>query len=482
MSPSVEPFNEAKYKALMDGLEATEISLTTIKATTYDFRIESEFYKKSYIKILKHLKSINSKELKKGFSAFVTDGTHYTPDYVDEGVAFLSALNVQDNFFDVDAGYKYISVEQHRELSRRVLPQAGDVLLRKVGVGPRKACVIPQNAFEFSIFVSVALIRSQIDPYYLSTFINSKYGQIQLIRFNKGISQPDLHLEDINIMLVPEFSPSFYDSIRTLVLSSEQSRVQSQFCYSSAETMLDSTFNKNALENQKPSVVIKSFAKSFSVSGRLDAEYYQPQYDEYVLSLCTNDTVGSICQIHDKGYLPDEKQEYRYIELANVGISGEISNVETIIGDNLPSRARRKVKTGQVIISSVEGSLQSCALITDEYDNALCSTGFYVLTSESINPETLLVLFKSKPIQALMKQRCSGTILTAITKEELLSMPLPKIDDTVQKKVATKVQESFALRRQSEQLLEYAKQTVEMAIEQGEEKAIEWLKGKNVEV
>ena len=127
---------------------------------------------------------------------------------------------------------------------------------------------------------------------------------------------------------------------------------------------------------------------------------------------------------------------------------------------------------------SVEGSLQSCALITDEYDGALCSTGFYVLDSDCINSETLLVLFKSEPIQALMKQRCSGTILTAISKDELLSMPLPMIDGDIQKEIAVKVQEAFTLRKQSKQLLEYAKQAVEMAIEQGEDVVFACLKDK----
>ena len=101
-----------------------------------------------------------------------------------------------------------------------------------------------------------------------------------------------------------------------------------------------------------------------------------------------------------------------------------------------------------------------------------------MLDSDKINGETLLVLFKSELIQALMKQRCSGTILTAISKDEILSMPLPMIDGSVQKEIASKVQESFALRKQSKQLLEYAKQAVEMAIEQGEEVALEWLKEK----
>ena len=186
----------------------------------------------------------------------------------------------------------------------------------------------------------------------------------------------------------------------------------------------------------------------------------------------------SLCNLYDKNFNPNEKKTYQYIELADVGQSGDISDVGIQYGSDLPTRARRIVKSGQIIVSSVEGSLQSCALITDEYDGALCSTGFYVLDSNYINSETLLVLFKSEPIQALMKQRCSGTILTAISKDELLSMPLPMIDEGIQTEIATKVQESFAFRKQSKQLLEYAKRAVEMAIEQGEDVAMEWLKDK----
>lgn len=54
--------------------------------------------------------------------------------------------------------------------------------------------------------------------------------------------------------------------------------------------------------------------------------------------------------------------------------------------------------------------------------------------------------------------------------------PTSRMD--TQKEIAAKVQEAFTLRKQSKQLLEYAKQAVEMAIEQGEDVALAWLKDK----
>ena len=142
----------------------------------------------------------------------------------------------------------------------------------------------------------------------------------------------------------------------------------------------------------------------------------------------------------------------------------------------MPTRARRIVATGDVIVSSIEGSLDSCALVTEEYNEALCSTGFYVVRSSFFNPETLLVLFKSKPIQMLMKKGCSGTILTAISKNELEKIPLPLITEDVQKQIAQKVQQSFSFRSESKHLLKLAKQAVEIAIGEGEETALKFLK------
>ena len=60
----------------------------------------------------------------------------------------------------------------------------------------------------------------------------------------------------------------------------------------------------------------------------------------------------------------------------------------------------------------------------------------------------------------------------------MAKIPIPVLDDAIQEEIAAKVQESFALQKQAKQLLEHAKQAVEMAIERGEELALEWLKDK----
>ena len=129
-----------------------------------------------------------------------------------------------------------------------------------------------------------------------------------------------------------------------------------------------------------------------------------------------------------------------------------------------------------MIISSVEGSLESIAIVTDKYNNSLCSTGFYVISSKKINSETLLVLFKSELMQNILKQNCTGTILTAINKDDFANIPVPLIDRVTQNEIKSRINESFQLREKSDEILKITKHAVEMAIEQEEEVATRYIK------
>ena len=225
-----------------------------------------------------------------------------------------------------------------------------------------------------------------------------------------------------------------------------------------------------------------SFVKNFSdtqQAGRVDADYFQPKYDKVVAAIKNYprrwDTLGSLTRLNDKGFNPEDKTEYKYIELANIAGNGEITGCMIEQGLDLPSRARRKVAAGDVIVSSIEGSLSSIALVYEEFDQALCSTGFYVINSQAFNSETLLILLKSIAVQPQLKKGCNGTILAAINKVEFSNLVLPMISEETQAQIQQRVAESFNLRKQSKHLLDCSKRAIEIAIEQDEQTAIDWL-------
>ena len=236
------------------------------------------------------------------------------------------------------------------------------------------------------------------------------------------------------------------------------------------------------LEDFHPSsekVSIKTLKESFLKTGRLDSEYYQVKYDDYLDKIYNYqggyELLEKCCKLKDKNFKPNDEVKYKYIELANVRGNAEIVDCGTMLGKDLPTRARRRVNIGDVIISGVEGSLESCALITKEFDNSLCSTGFYVINSDKLNSETLLTVFKSSLMFNLMKKGCSGTILTNIAKDEFVQLPIPLIKKAVQDEIASYIQKSQEYSKKAKELLQNSVKAVEIAIDKDEETAQNFL-------
>ncbi len=91
------------------------------------------------------------------FCPIITCGVAATPEYVSEGVPFLSAQNIKNHKIDLSKGYKFVSQETHLVLTKYREPLKGDILLSRVGtIG--EPCVVDVD-FEFSIFVSLTHIR-----------------------------------------------------------------------------------------------------------------------------------------------------------------------------------------------------------------------------------------------------------------------------------------------------------------------------------
>ncbi len=398
----------------------------------------------------------------------------------EEGIGYpIYRMNeIHNSICDLDVK-KYANITP-QELAIFKL-QDGDVLFNRTNsfewVG-RTGIYYKSTEQDEKVFASylVRLIpdAKQVLPEYLTAFLNTTYGVRQIkARARQSINQTNVNPEEVKEIEIPLLSEKLQKAIQSNYRSAHENLVAAQEEYKLAEDILNSSLGIADFADESCS--IKTLSDSFMQSGRLDAEYYQPKYEKILLQLNAKETISSLCNLYDSNFVPDTNTEYEYIELSNVGLSGDISSVEKIIGCELPSRARRIVQKGQVIVSSVEGSLSSCALINSEFDGALCSTGFYVINSDKINSETLLVLFKSEPIQSLLKQRCSGTILTAISKDEFLNMPLPLINNVVQKEISVKVQESFRLRKEAKRLLDNAIKAIEMAIETDEETALNGL-------
>ncbi len=452
----------------MEGLEISVVKFSEIRSKNFDFRIDSEYFKKEYILIENLIKKNNCKDLSE-LSFKISDGTHFTPNYIENGVKFLSALNVSDNYFDLEAGFKYISQEEHKSLYSRCNPESGDVLLRKVGVGLRKACVVPQNIEEFSIFVSVALIKcKEINPYYLSTYINTSLGQEQLFRFNKGISQPDLHLEDISRLKVPIFPDTFQSKIESIVKSAHAKLEESKSLYSQAEDLLLGELGLKEWQPKNTLHTTKKFS-DFAQSGRLDAEYYQPKYDDLFerLSKVECKTIKEIQIINYRGFQPEyvENGKIDVINSKHILEDGlDYENFEKTDEVSFNNAVRAQVKYGDILTYTTGANIGRTQVYLSE-KKAMASNHVNMLRVKDVNPIYLALVLNSKIGRMQTEKSSTGSAQVELYPDDLASFIIPILPESIQTKIASLIQQSFECKAQSKQLLEDAKRMVEAEIE-----------------
>ncbi len=437
-------------------------------------RLEPEFYtKKSF-----HLSNFY---LGEEIADFVQYGTSKGLNEEKKGYPVLRLNEFESSF--ISAPKKYCSlIDEKTYLSLKL--EKNDVLICRTNGNPKyvgKSAIVPRDytyayaSYLFKVRPNIKKINSSS----LVAYLNSKFGRIEIERYAMVGNQANFSPAKFKQLRIPKLGKELNYYIEKCTFDAYALLDKSKQTYTQAEQLLLKEIGLLAFEPSQEPVNIKSFQNSFATSGRLDAEYYQKKYDDFIDMIQSyakgSESISKCCNVKIKNFKPEDDKEYQYIELSNIGNSGTVQGCTTGLGKDLPSRARRQVKTGDVIISSIEGSLTSCALVTEQYNQALCSTGFYVIDSDEINPETLLVLFKSELLQNLLKQACSGTILTAINKDDFLNITIPLIDGNKQQQIAEWIEKSFSLKKQSEHLLDVAKRAVEIAIEESEAVALDYI-------
>ena len=444
-------------------------------------RVDAEFYNPFYLKTLKILKQSKARPLTEFCK--VSDGNHMSvAEYFQKtpGIPYYRGQDINTDFFIENANPIYISEEAYNQgYMKRSYFKPGDVLLSIVGTVGSLSLVT--NKIQRSTgSCKLAILRPiNISPEYLSAFLMSHYGNFQIKRNTRGAVQTGLLLEDMDQIDIFMPSQKFQDLVSSTINKSIEKNRNSSAFYRQAEQILLSELNLIDWKSKHQLSFIDNFS-STQEAERIDAEYYQPKYEEIIEAVKNYEggfgVFGKLINIKDKNFAPKDDEQYKYIELSNVSLNGEINGYTENLGKELPSRARRGVQKNDVIISSIEGSLESIALITENWTNALCSTGFFVVSSNRINPETLLVLLKTKVGQLQLKKGCRGTILTAIGKDELSKIVLPEIDPGIQKEILKKITEMYEAKSLSKTLLEIAKRGVEIAIEKDEPTAEKWIK------
>lgn len=127
----------------------------------------------------------------------MTDGPHETPEFIDEGIPFLSVDGIQNNQL-VFEGCRYISREDHARYSIKCKPNQGDVLLGKAASVGKVAHV--DTDIEFNVWSPLAVIRprSKKTGRFIYYSLQSALLQMQCDMYSNANTQKNLGMSTID--------------------------------------------------------------------------------------------------------------------------------------------------------------------------------------------------------------------------------------------------------------------------------------------
>lgn len=126
----------------------------------------------------------------------------------------------------------------------------------------------------------------------------------------------------------------------------------------------------------------------------------------------------------------DPDFELDYVDIANVTLLNGITSTERFRFEDAPSRARRGVRHGDTIVSTVRTYLKAVAFIDSPPDNLIVSTGFAVLRpGPAVRPRFLFRLAQSELFVQRVVAHSVGVSYPAINPPELgrLNLPMPPL-------------------------------------------------------
>jgi restriction endonuclease S subunit len=127
----------------------------------------------------------------------------------------------------------------------------------------------------------------------------------------------------------------------------------------------------------------------------------------------------------------DPDYEFTYIDIGCVDASKGIVATEKYRFDDAPSRARRIVRDGDTIVSTVRTYLRAIASIREPVGNFIVSTGFAVVRPRALNADYLSYALRSPFFVETVVSRSTGVSYPAINAPEVgnICVPLPSFDE-----------------------------------------------------
>lgn len=133
---------------------------------------------------------------------------------------------------------------------------------------------------------------------------------------------------------------------------------------------------------------------------------------------------------------------FRYVDISSINNETfSIENPKILISREAPSRAKRKIRRGDILFSTVRTYLKNIAVVPEDLDGEIASTGIAVLRpSDAILSGFLFTMVRSESFIRPLSLKQDGTLYPAITDSDLLNHPIALPPLAEQKRIVAKLE------------------------------------------
>ncbi|MCQ2262597.1 MAG: hypothetical protein MJZ42_05520 [Bacteroidales bacterium] len=472
------PFDKSKSSSSSKGLEVREIMLSEV-LDNKDARIDSQFFTMAQPKNLKlHYRRFGELLVSSEYglsNEMNEDGKGYPIYRMNEIHSMLCDLDVA-KCADINASE-----------AKEFLLKDGDLLFNRTNsyelvgrCGVFYGTERGEKVFA-SYLVRLNTNKDLLLPECAAALLNTRYGVQEIRRrARQSINQTNVNPEEVKEIEIPVFEMGFQLRIRDAFRAAYQCLLEAEEKYKEAEAELLAEIGFASWQPTKDGVSVKKFSDAVN-SGRIDAEYFQPKFDE-LLSLLSR------CELYDLGGTEGLVDLYKSIDPPSELYGDEgvpfvrISDFSKFgiepPGVRLPSDVCRnccRIRRDTILLTK-DGSV-GIAYKADEDMDVVTSGAILHLTLKSkiVNPDYLTLILNSCVVQMQAERDAGGSIIQHWKPSQVEKVKIPVLSQRVQSSLADKVRESFRLRNESKRLLDLAKSAVELAIEKGEDAALSYM-------
>lgn len=169
------------------------------------------------------------------------------------------------------------------------------------------------------------------------------------------------------------------------------------------------------------------------------------------MTLWRTEPVGAVCvSTEQRDPREDPAVEFRYVDISGIDRNRKtIAESHTLVGAKAPSRARKVIRKDDVLVSTVRPNLNAVAMVPEELDGEIASTGFCVLRAARglVEPRYLFYRTISADFVRALVSKVRGANYPAVSDRDIrdLEIPVPPLSE--QRRIVKIFDQADQLRR-----------------------------------